>query len=106
MELIDKDAILAEIERLRALLPDANNCDYSQLEFARGQQDILTDFEEFIRTLEVKEVDLDEELHKWQQKYFEGIGYILDGSGGWIGRTSLLDIAKHFYELGLKAKGE
>lgn len=54
--------------------------------------------------LEVKEADLEEELHKWQQKHFEGIGYILDGSGGWIGRTSFLDIAKHFFELGLKAK--
>ena len=55
--LIDKAAVLAEIERLRALLPDANDCDCLQLEFARGQQDAFTDFEVFIRTLEVKEVD-------------------------------------------------
>lgn len=57
--LIDKAAVLAEIERLRALLPDANDCDCLQLEFARGQQDAFTDFEVFIRTLEVKEVDLE-----------------------------------------------
>jgi tryptophan 2,3-dioxygenase len=57
-------------------------------------------------TLEVKEVDLEEEMNKWRQKHFKGIGYILDGSGEWLERTSQLDIAKHFYELGLKAKGE
>ncbi len=56
---------------------------------------------------EVKEVDLEEEMNKWRQKHFEGIGYILDGSGEWLERTSQLDIAKHFYELGLKThKGE
>ena len=51
-----------------------------------------------------EEVDLGEEIYKWQQKHFEGIGYILDGSGGWIGRTTLLDIAKYFFELGIKAQ--
>ena len=59
MELIDKAALVAEIERLRALLPDAKDCNYLQLEFARGQQDAYTDFEEFVNTLEAKEVDLD-----------------------------------------------
>lgn len=59
---ISKSAVVAEIERLRDLLPNANDCDYLQLEFARGQQDAYTDFEEFIRTLEVKEVDLKNEL--------------------------------------------
>lgn len=99
MKLIDKDAMLAEIERLRALLPDANDCDYSQLEFARGQQDILTDFEEFIRTLEVKEVDfvdLDKEI----------TSYIHDNTCNGYFRADIHDVAKYFFELGLKAMEE
>ena len=54
----------------------------------------------------IEEVDLEEEIRKWQQKHFEGIGYVLDGLGGWIGKTSLLDIARYFFELGIKSKGE
>ena len=33
-------------------------------------------------------MNIGEELYKWQQKHFEGIGYILDGSGWSIGRTT------------------
>ena len=62
---------------------------------------VIEDVESLVESLEVKEVDLAEEVRKWQQKHFEGIGYVLEGSGGWIGRTSLFDIAEHFFELGL-----
>ena len=89
--LIDKDALVAEIERLKALLPDANDCDCLQLEFARGQQDAFTDFEEFIRTLEVKEADLD-----FEQELYKSFGQVQDFTLG-------MRIAKHFFELGLRA---
>lgn len=98
--LIDKAALVAEIERLRALLPDAKDCNYLQLEFARGQQDAFTDFEEFVNSLEVKEVDLEKEI----KNYFnnqpiitrsKGVDYQLIPSGE--------EIAKHFFELGVNA---
>ena len=47
-------------------------------------------------TLEVKEVDLNEEIEKCLKRY-----HMLA-----VGRKEFTDIAKHFYELGLKAKGE
>lgn len=52
----------------------------------------------------IKEVNLEEEMNKWRQKHFEGIDYILDGPGEWLERASQLDIARHFFELGLKAQ--
>ena len=51
-----------------------------------------------IDTLEVKEVNLDKEI----ESYFKGFGKFPS-----VGIDDCIDIAKHFYELGLKAqKGE
>lgn len=79
---IDKDALVAEIEgRLEA------------------QQYELINLAQYINTLEVKEVDLDEEIERFvKSDEFRK-------ASGTIKVTNLL--AKHFYELGLKAqKGE
>lgn len=57
--------------------------------------DAFTDFEEFIRTLEVEEVDLVEELGNYIEHYRNReTGY------------TMLGIAKHFFNLGLKAREE
>lgn len=102
MELIDKAAVVAQANI------EISNCRLAAqegilTEFGKGKLEGLEGIVDFLDTLEVKEVNLQEEVRKWQQKHFEGIGYVLDGSGGWIGRTSLLDIAEHFFELGLNA---
>lgn len=105
MKLIDKDAALAEIERLRALLPDANDCDCLQLEFARGQQDAYTDFEVFINTLEVKEVDLERLVNDYFMGwYFDRDLDILAKPNHYSATVGdVKEVAKHFFELGLRS---
>ena len=106
MKLIDKNALVAEIENKiekytkRGEESDAKRDGYGM--YWGGVLSCLNEIRTLCDTLEVKEVDLEEEIRKWRQKHFEGIGYVLDGSGGWIGKTSLFDIAEHFFELGLK----
>ena len=108
MKLIDKDTLVAQIKKkieinLKRNEDSVDKHDDYGTYYWGGVIAGLNVALMLCDTLEVKEVDFEEEIYKWQQKHFEGIGYILDGSGGWIGRTSLLDIAKHFFELGLKA---
>ena len=84
MKLIDKDALLAEIERL------VNNQD-SALDYEAALEDVRN----FLDTLEVKEVDLDyikDELDKVVKIYKP------DGHFGW---GTLYNIAIHFFELGM-----
>ena len=85
--LIDKDAVLAEIERRRN--------DYIN-SFMTEQVYMLNNVLDFLDTLEVKEVDLDEEYKVFVEKdpvYNQLVN-------GIVGKA----IAKHFFELGLKAK--
>lgn len=51
------------------------------------------------------EVDLEKELDQWRHEHFSGER---DGhySGEYLERSSQLDIARHFYELGLNARKE
>ena len=79
MKLIELDALLAEIERLR----EERGTFYAS--------DVLYNLEDFINTLEMKEVDFESE---WK-KYFEHI----EG----IATVIIKRFAKHFFELGLSA---
>jgi len=87
--LIDKDALVAEIDKKLAITSYVNY----------GTQRIwaYNDVKEIIDTLEVKEVDLEKELDSMitpELKFHKAL-------------PSLFDVAKHFFELGLKAqKGE
>jgi hypothetical protein len=93
MKLIDKDALVAEIERLKAdALQKKSQCKRSGLERMVHQISAYNKMLAFISTLEVKEVDLKKEY----EKYYEQERYI-----------QTFKLAKHFFELGLKAqKGE
>lgn len=98
MNLIDKDALVAEIERRKN---EEVDYDEDSKNFASYADHIhystLDSMEDFINTLEVKEVDLEEEIEKCLKKH-----NMLA-----VGRRDFTDIAKHFFELGLKAmKGE
>ena len=55
-------------------------------------------------TLEAKEVDLEEELNKWRHNHFHGKRDDKGASGEYLTRVSQLEIARYFYELGLKTK--
>ena len=82
---INKDILVAEIERLY----DEKGAFYAA--------DVLYNLEEWLDTLEVKEVDLDEEIEKCLKRH----------SMLALGKKDFTDIAKQFFELGIKAqKGE
>lgn len=87
MELIDKSALVAEIEKLRAKWFGVNN------DFAHGQKGALTDVLSLINTLKVKEVDLDAEVEHFAKE----CGYK-------SAATIDFQFAKHFFELGLQAQ--
>lgn len=54
---------------------------------------------------EQPEVDLEKDLGQWRHKHFKGIRDD-DYSGEYLERESQLDLARHFYELGLNARKE
>lgn len=91
---INKAAVLAEINKLKGKVDDGSS-------YCNGWQHALRMLEIELDNLEVKEVsleDLKEELDRVVKIYKP------DGDFGW---GTLYNIAKHFFELGLKAqKGE
>ena len=122
MKLIDKDKIVAEIERRIAdNKKDIERASHKNLEdYFEGYEDALVLFKEkFLNTLEVKEVDLEEEIKSSMNNLYELGCYaqsLLDNPEDYEGFAKpfpkevddeIANFAKHFYELGLKAqKGE
>ena len=92
MKLIDKDALVAEIKKHQAIW-DGMDDDY-----CKGQRLAYSDVISFLDTLEVREVDLEKELDFVKDAYY----YFTSDE-----RSSMKKVARHFFELGLKAqKGE
>ena len=93
---IDKAAIVAEIERRRKLVSDPI---LSGNDLMIGERNALFDLLSFLDTLEVKEMDLEKEY----KDFVEEDPVYNKLVNGIVGKA----IAKHFFELGLKAqKGE
>ena len=104
MKLIDKDALVAEIEKLQLCTMDEHMNYYSAE--AQGEYNALSKLESFLDTLEVKEVDLEKEIDldtvidAYMDKNF---GEPWDGARP-VGSFELAIMAEHFFELGLKAQ--
>ena len=97
---IDKDALVAELERLRKnqRLDDRHG---------QGVLDGLHAIERFIDSLEVKEVDLDGERRKYLTEHFNVYeNGILQSkrSNLPLDTYDVIKIAKHFFELALSLK--
>lgn len=97
---IDKDAVVAEINRV------LNSYDPNEITSGRYA---LCDLRDFLDTLELKEVDLDNEKDAYICNHFsEGSdgGMISDAHReiGGVTYFDLSNIAEHFFELGLKAR--
>ena len=92
MKLIDKDALLAELERRiktnKECMLGLRNLDYYQ-----GKVDALNDTISSLDTLEVKEVDIEEEVES----------LIKSVIWRFADKEDFLRVAKHFSELGLRA---
>ena len=115
MKLIDKAALVAEIERLKTIYNDNENIHHV------AKYNILVDILSFLNTLEVKEIDI-EQLNKllnwWKEvttdysaykvkevdleKEIDNFGLHYDGVV--LDRKELIEFAKHFFELALSLK--
>ena len=97
---ISKDAIVAEIERMLEAIASSSNENNRELAAIIGaQQYELINLSLFINNLEVKEVDLEKE---YDNEFFKDPVF-----GKLVNRNAGISIAKHSFELGLKAqKGE
>ena len=100
---IDKSALVAEIERIENEL----NSEIFTDEFL-GKRWFCKHIKPFLDTLEVKEVDFERELSKYVSqgihRFFpnEGNDYYNIDSVEW--QDYVIDTAKHFFDLGLKAQ--
>jgi hypothetical protein len=91
-ELIDKSVVVAEIERRK------KDWQYGSSTEAKYKKEECDEILSFLDTLETKEVNLDRAIDKW-----------IDDAAITHEDCSITDVistAKHFFELGLKAKGE
>ena len=99
---IDADRLKAEIERLYDIARDASYNGEIEGEMTAYDKilSLITSLQQ-----EQPEVDLEKELGRWRHKHFKGKR---DGdySGEYLERESQLDLARHFYELGLNARKE
>lgn len=98
MRLIDKDALVAEIERrVNSYLRLQNTPEMSDLqEELQNKIDCLNSFKGWLNnTLEVKEVDLEKEM----DTYFETMEVL---EHEYIFEYTFQRIARHFFELGLR----
>lgn len=96
---IDKDALVVEIERRNAIckkvaldLRTQENKDYYQ-----GKAEAYKEVLDILDTPEVKEVDLEKEIDREIETRWRG---------EYLFTSKFRESAKHFFELGLKAKGE
>ncbi len=107
MKLIDKDKVVQEIERRIQVSQDYTKCNLTENTRIgnQAQQLELNDILSFLYTLETKEVDLAKDI----KDYIYEIPHAKTGiPGGWKyswDEEKVIEIAKHFYELGLQ-KGE
>ena len=88
MKLIDKSALVAEIERLK----QKNNESENVYDF--GTEHALKSILSFLDTLEVKEVDFEKEI-EFEYNPIDGLSF-----------EDFRKIAKHFFELGLRVNNE
>ena len=86
---IDKDALVAEIERRIKAIPRGETD--KRLKAVYGNEAfVLNDLLSFIDTPEVKEVDLDKELKDWMRDNTDSADFF-----------DLPSLVKHFFELGM-----
>jgi hypothetical protein len=100
MKLIDKDALVAEIEK--RISRNKKRKEWEDIPEKRHQLiiegQLLGELKHFLDTLEVKEVDLEKYYHDFLQKEWFGNSHVRTVS------EMMAFTAKHFFELGLKAQ--
>lgn len=115
MKLIDKAALVAELEKrtdeLYDLLPNASKVEDGIITISEacntGKYTALESFRKYIDTLEVKEVDLEREIDDYINEHFsecdDGV-LISDANSTELTLLDVTSIARHFFELGVKVQ--
>lgn len=85
MKLVDKAAVIAELEKLRKEWSFGSSVE------AKYRVEAYKELIDFFKTLKVKEIDLD-----FEKELYKAFGQIKDFTLG-------MHIAKHFFELGIEA---
>lgn len=97
MKLIDKDAVVIKIdEKIKEITPYLGACGSQIAAEASNKIAAFVFVKDMLNNFEVKEVDLEKELNDYGYHY----DYV-----SLADRKELVDFAKHFFELGLKARG-
>lgn len=107
---INKAALVAEIERRInrnnekvSFYPSGSESDC----ICRVKEAVYEDLISFLDTLESKEVDLEKEVIDWWNAHYSTKDYPFEGHAGhYLENSTVIEIAKHFFEFGLKVKGE
>ena len=105
MKLIDKDAVVAEIERLRRIQPtdEFQPKEQNKIDWLAGKEFAITTLQVSLDTFEVKEVegiDLEKEVDTWRHNHFHG-RRDKNAAGEYLEMGSQLELAKHFFEHGM-----
>jgi len=104
IKLIDKSALVAEMENKINKI-DLNSIEDWRYRLQREHDiEVMKNIISIINTFEVKEVDLEKEI----KDYIHALPHAKTGvPNGWRlswHEDKVIEIAKHFYELGLKAQ--
>ena len=95
MKLIDKDALVAEIERIKEMY-----CYDTKTNASFVAEAVINSINNAINTLEVKRVDLDFMLHEYWNISPKICVDCLESAT--MTKDEMINFAKHFFELGLK----
>lgn len=109
MKYIDAEKLRAEIERLKkdawdSILPDEPKY---RTHYKVGRKEVCDDLLSFLDTLQEPEVDLEKEIDSYINSSFseahDGV-LISDANSSEVTYQDMAAIARHFFELGRKAK--
>ena len=99
MKMIDKDALVAEIEKLKKAEGWCQvGKDTADVYYARGFRFACERIIDALNTLEVKEIDLEKETKKWWKEHL----HLNPENKLWMDAHQSVVFAKHFYELGMQ----
>jgi hypothetical protein len=103
MKLIDKEKVVVEIKkRIKETESMLSTVD----PFWEGQISAFDSVLKILDTIETKEIDLEKELKTLDDILFDLDGVAVQGATSYLTVNDVKDIAKHFFELGIKSKGE
>jgi hypothetical protein len=98
---ISKSDLVAEIDK------GINGRNDWQLDdYRKGYHDALTMLKKYLSILKAEEVGLEKEIQDIHKCFHDYYGIVNSDTGEFAKVEDMVQIAKHFFELGLKSKGE